>query len=332
MVTSTNVRSKPARLVFRCGGDLHLVAHRQCVSKPWRPCQAIARRLPPGGACIGRHATTSPRSPPARAPPPRRPRRGGRSGGTCPGSRRPATAAPHRLPEPARSTRRWRRQAVVVLQRHAATGQRGFEGAGIPADQCGRARKALHRRGQRRKVLALPSPPRISTACRCALGAQAFQCGHGWRRRWCLAVVEGLDAADAGPPAPTGAARRGSRAAHASIGASGKPMAVARASAASALAALWRPRMPQRIGRHQLLQVDVRHSPLRSLTPSSSGSARTSQAMPCCSTRPKSPAAPVRPGRIRRPAAAGTSAPWPCAPRRPPAAAGPWRAPAHRRG
>jgi hypothetical protein len=74
-----------------------------------------------------------------------------------------------------------------------------------------------------------------------------------------------------------------------SIGASGQPMAVASASAASALAALWRPRMRSASAGIRRCRMISSGSSLRRLIVSSAGMARTSQAMPPSTTRPKSP-------------------------------------------
>jgi hypothetical protein len=73
------------------------------------------------------------------------------------------------------------------------------------------------------------------------VGTQAVQRGHGGADVGALGVVEGLDTADGATDctrcgSPTYSRRP------CSMGASGQPMAVASASAASALAALWRPR------------------------------------------------------------------------------------------
>jgi hypothetical protein len=120
--------------------------------------------------------------------------------------------------------------------------QRASIAAGVAADQRHRARMAGQRRGQRRKVLALAvAAEDHHQLARRLVGAQAFQRRHRGADVGALAVVEGLDAADAADALHAVRLAAYSRR-PCSMGASGQPMAVASASAASALAALWRPR------------------------------------------------------------------------------------------
>ena len=74
-----------------------------------------------------------------------------------------------------------------------------------------------------------------------------------------------------------------------SIGASGQPSAVASASAASAFAALWRPRTRNASAGIRRCTWSSSGASPRFLEPSSLSCARTSHAMPCSTTRPKSP-------------------------------------------
>ena len=95
-------------------------------------------------------------------------------------------------PRPARARLRWR---------------------GVAADRGHGARVALHRRGQRREVLALAVAAQDDDQLgRRLVGTQAVQRGDGGADVGALAVVEGLDVVDRGDPLARGAARRRSRA------------------------------------------------------------------------------------------------------------------------
>ena len=162
----------------------------------------------------------------------------------------------------------------------------------VAADQRHRARMARHRRGQRREVLALavaaedhdqlaPAP------CR----RPGRRARRPWRRRWCpccrrrprrsSTLRDELDAvrlAAVFAQAVQHRRRAGSR------------WRVASASAASALAALWRPRMRSAsAGIRRCRWISSARRSLRLLASRRPRSARTSQAMPFSTTRPKSP-------------------------------------------
>ncbi len=140
------------------------------------------------------------------------------------------------------------------------------------------------------KSWPLPSPPRMTTSLAGALSAPRPSSAATVAPTF----VPLLSSKASTPPTvATKATRCGSPAYSrrpCSMGASGQPMAVASASAASALAALWRPRTRSAsAGIRRWMCSSSSASPLRCLSVSSASIARTSQAMPFSWRMPKSP-------------------------------------------
>ena len=139
------------------------------------------------------------------------------------------------------------------------------------------------------KSWPLPSPPRITTSRAGALvAAQPVDRGDGGADVGALAVVEGVDAADAWRRTAGGAARRRSRAAHAASAPAGSRSAVGQRQRRQRIGGVVAAAHAQRIGRHHALDeqflVDWRRR---------AGRAAASRRHPAH--------APARPCRFRRP-------------------------------
>jgi hypothetical protein len=122
---------------------------------------------------------------PARAPRRQTPRRGARSCGTCPGWRRPGSAARRHRPGCSRSTR-----PVAACRCRGAAPARGCRRArqrwraSRPIRATARACGATGAR-QRAKSWPLPSPPRITTSLPAPCRRPGPAAPPRWRRRWC---------------------------------------------------------------------------------------------------------------------------------------------------
>ena len=294
-MTQTSGWSKPSTRVGRAGLMRDPVAHRHRRAAARRAARR-ARSASSGSGRLAQHRVSRQGLPALgreRAAPRRRtPRRGARSCGTCRGWRRPGTAAPHRPAAPrSKHQRVAASSAVVALQRHAGGSPAPPRSprASRPISATARAWRATGA-ASGAKSWPLPSPPRMTTSLRRRLvGAQAVQRGDGRADVGALAVVEGLDAVDAGDGLDAvrlaavfaqAVQHRRQRAADGG-GQRQRGQRVGRVVAAADA---------QRVGRHQALQVDlVRRRPCARFVRFVASSARTSQAMPFSTTRPKSP-------------------------------------------